>query len=233
MGQTIHRAMEWYFHKKGNDLKQLYSEALRESMPSLSENAVLEVAYQEIFERFLPSIESIESRLTEIFGPRKVFALEQKVELDIAPERTLGILDRIDETADGKLLLLDYKTGEIDFTPKHIESGDNFQAWLYLKSAMALFQKPVIGFLFYDIKKAEIKRGILLEDHISKEQKKHFTRGHVITMKSWEELDAAATNIFSAYIHEIHSKRFTPRPSEPECRRCESSAICGSSLVYA
>ena len=44
----------------------------------------------------------------------KVLAREQTVSLNVSPITVIGKLDRVDELADGTLVVIDYKTGDIN-----------------------------------------------------------------------------------------------------------------------
>jgi ATP-dependent helicase/DNAse subunit B len=75
-----------------------------------------------------------------------------------------GLIDRMDITDDGGLVVLDYKSGSKTPTTQEMEEGRNFQMMLYLLAAQQLFpEHPVIGGLFWSIKKNKAD-GIIMAD---------------------------------------------------------------------
>ena len=102
--------------------------------------------------------------------------------MDIEGFQFSGKMDRITQRNDGSLLLIDYKTGRVTFSPNHIILSKHFQALLYFISLKTIDHAPCSGVLFYDLKEGELRRGLFREDLISKELKQKLTqigRAHV------------------------------------------------------
>ncbi|MFO0981967.1 MAG: PD-(D/E)XK nuclease family protein [Planctomycetota bacterium] len=67
-----------------------------------------------------------------------------------------GRIDRIDGDADGRRILLDYKTGQERNRPKQSAHGINFQLPLYYLAMRTVPGQPVIGACYIDLLPAEV-----------------------------------------------------------------------------
>ncbi|UUX91493.1 PD-(D/E)XK nuclease family protein [Methanoplanus endosymbiosus] len=71
--------------------------------------------------------------------------------------RVRGFVDRIDETADGRFAITDYKTGSHPKL-KDIVDGKALQLPLYLKAYESFSEKRGVGGFYYTVKRKEVSR---------------------------------------------------------------------------
>lgn len=226
-GQITHKALELHFLEKGT-LLESFEKALKETAPQLALNHPMARSLRFQFQKVIPGILSLEKELDALFGRRTPKYFEKEFEIQLNGSTFRGKIDRIDELSDGSLLILDYKTGNIDFTPEHIRKGSHFQALLYLLGTEALFSVPVAGMLFYDLKNTEVRRGILIEERVSKEAKKAITRGHTLSLEKYHALIASGVEQTGVLCKKIESGNFDPTPSAENCAYCDFATYCRS-----
>lgn len=236
-GQAVHLALENTFKAAPPDLsipalETAFDKALLETLPELSTNAALRTVYREHFKRIVQSIPILEKQVQTLFGPTRTVALEEAFDLKLGGLQVRGKIDRIDETKDGRLLVIDYKTGSVDFTPEHMATGDNFQAWAYLKAVSEKHSKPLLGMLFYDLKTPEIRRGILKAEDVTPEAKRAVTRGHCVTQDKMTELLDKGTSLVSSLANKIRAGDFKATPSAEICNYCEFARHCREAESY-
>ncbi len=175
----------------------------------------------------------LELSLLYNFGVRRILALEQSFSVKKAGIELHGVWDRLDQKEDGSVLILDYKTGNVTFTPKHMGKGENIQSLFYWIGALEHYG-TCAGILFYDLKLGELKRGIVHQDALlSTPPAAPLTRGHILSAAAVDELVASGWQ--KAY--DLNLKRtqgaFTPTPSLSSCRSCDYRVACPSSVRAA
>jgi ATP-dependent helicase/DNAse subunit B len=245
-GQASHSALEHFFEQESGResilrepegakarLMELFKSALEEGENPVPSTSSASVMWQQHFQRLCDRLPGMERQLVEVFGTRRVVAVEKQFTLSVAGSEVTGKIDRIDEREDGSLLVLDYKTGTIDFTPDHISKGSHFQALLYVLGAEKELRRPVAGMLFYDLKQGELKRGILREESFAKEVKKAVTRGHLLPAIRWESVMGEGTACLERLASAISSGEFSPTPSAKNCQYCDFVAMCRKAVGYA
>lgn len=234
LGIATHRCLEqWWGARSGplpDDPAALAAEALPffhaalEEEKSLPREASARAALEHAFLQFLARVPAIERALTAGFGPRATVARELPFTLSVGCEIT-GSIDRVDRVdgAHGGHVVLDYKTGNVAFTPAHVAEGRHFQALLYWLGAEATVG-PVAGVVFYDLKEGEARRGIVRSERAA--SMKAFTRGHVMAGEAIEALKEDGL----ARVREIGSRiavgDFGPTPSAEACEPCEMGPLC-------
>jgi ATP-dependent helicase/DNAse subunit B len=189
---------------------------------------------QTLWNRLSGSVEALEGELDAAFGKRTPIALEHGFRLEWQGTTLKGRIDRIDRLENGTLLLIDYKTGSVDFTPAHVGQGKDLQPWFYLRAAENLGSSvcsKVGGILYYDLKTREVSRGMLREDSLEKDKKKHFTRGHVLSSEAWDSVLSLAQEKLQAVREGVKASRFAPTPSPTLCERCDYFLHCRSSSL--
>lgn len=224
LGQAVHLTLERLF-SKGQPLDNLnatFEHVLKEKYPMLSRSHPMIVCLMSGFKTIASHIPPLEHQLREMFGLVQSIHFERSFEINVGSLSMRGKIDRIDCTTNGKWLLIDYKTGSVDFSPQHIASGTHFQALVYLLAA----EHETIGFLFYDLKNGELRRGLLREEHLSTQAKKSVTRGHALKSDRWEALIAAGKEHIQRIGELILSGRFEPTPSASDCARCALPTHC-------
>ncbi|MFC2075060.1 PD-(D/E)XK nuclease family protein [Bdellovibrionota bacterium] len=165
------------------DMEELASDVLeknRESHPSLSDT--LWWSETELLKRVLLRVVRQEAAYFEKkrLYPKK---LEQKFNIDLTEikedlgkkwDGLRGQIDRIDESEDGSLFVLDYKRGKQVSTAADIKKGINLQLPLYIFAAQKIFNRPAAGGAYYALGDAKMKgklpakNGFLLEDSIKR-----------------------------------------------------------------
>lgn len=235
LGQTVHLALENSCKTKFpftlEELNEHYTKALKEYIPeeesSESHTTILNAQFKLISDRVI----ALEKTLQEQFGEGKPIFIEEAFELDIEGLKFTGKIDRVD-LREGKLVILDYKTGNVDFTPEHIRKGENFQALLYLLAIEQKSMAPISGMLFYDLKQGELRRGVLIEEEVSKETKKTVTRGHTLPLEKYETLKKDGVDQIKRLAERMNSGDFTPNPSTDKCNYCEARIMCRKAYGY-
>ena len=231
-GKAVHAALEAYFLNPKEPLSKIFEDVLSNFDPDLvSTNPIYTMMvqqFQEMKEHFL----SLEKQLKKDFGYQSNLGLEKQFEITIESFTFIGTIDRIIDQNATSQLLIDYKTGTVDFSPTHIPSGDHCQALLYILAQREQTSLPCTGVLFYDLKKGELRRGIFDEQWVSKELKNQLTRGHVLPPAKFEEVLNAGKLQMLETSKAIRLGEFSAKPSPQECPRCESATFCLKGLGY-
>jgi len=231
-GKAVHAALEAYFLNPKEPLSKIFEDVLSNFDPDLvSTNPIYTMMvqqFQEMKEHFL----SLEKQLKNDFGYQSNLGLEKQFEITIESFTFIGTIDRIIDQNATSQLLIDYKTGTVDFSPTHIPSGDHCQALLYILAMREQTSLPCSGVLFYDLKKGELRRGIFDEQWVSKELKNQLTRGHVLPPAKFEEVLNAGKLQMLETSKAIRLGEFSAKPSPQECPRCESATFCLKGLGY-
>lgn len=239
LGQSVHLTLETLFSATERPalspqlLRSTFMTSLSATLPSLSTQENLSLFFLKAFEKMIPRILFMEQSLSALFGAQSTVAVEKEFKIEVDGVSVVGKIDRVDLLPDQRILVLDYKTGNVDFTPDHLSKGYNFQALLYwLGSEQSLGMAPA-AMLFYDLKKGEIKRGLALEEAISLEAKKHLTRGHTLSAEKLEALLQSGKAVMQTFATAIRSGNFSPTPSPEACRFCEAVGFCREGAGYA
>lgn len=231
-GTAVHGALESYFQTPQVSLSELFQKSCSSLSTDLNpENPIYTMMVQQ-FREIETHFISLEAQLKSEFGYQRNLGLEKNFELKIEGFTYVGKMDRIIERENTSQLLIDYKTGTVDFSPSHISRGDHYQALLYILAAKSTNSHPCSGVLFYDLKKGELRRGVFDETWISKELKPQLTRGHVINSEQLDELLMQGKAHLLQLSQEIQNGHFSPKPSPQECPRCESATFCLKGLGY-
>jgi RecB family exonuclease len=231
-GSAVHAALEAHFQSKGKTLEELFRESLASNSDELTEGSPLYTMMLEQFQQVATHFVTLEQQLKKQFNFSKNIGLEKSFEMEIEHFSFNGKIDRIIEREDSSQLLIDYKTGTVDFSPNHIEAGDHYQALLYLLSLRAKGGEAIAGVIFYDLKKGELRRGLLNETYCSKELKQALTRGHVLKSEDFESLLLTGKEHLLRVLTTIESGEFFPTPSPLACERCEAATFCRQGVNY-
>jgi hypothetical protein len=240
-GQAVHLTLEWFFAKKDQHdtslsveklLPKLFDDALEDIVGKNVELGSLRTILRTHFEKVAPRFIKLEKQIQVLFPTAKPWALEAPFEIMIEGMKLTGKIDRLDRTDFGLDLIFDYKTGNVDFCPDHINEGYHFQALLYLLGIETLSKNPCAGILFYDLKKGELRRGILVEDLVSAEVKKAVTRGHTLKLEKWSQIKESGITHLRNYAARITAGDFTPTPDAQVCRNCDFVSLCRKAHGY-
>ncbi|MEK7183300.1 MAG: ATP-dependent DNA helicase, partial [Patescibacteria group bacterium] len=217
-GKSMHNTLQKFLEqvKTRQDVAQttLFGEAASSIPPVPSTNELLDLFDQNFIDEWYASNEEREDYRTQgkeslkrfhaqiVEKTPKVFGLEQGFTLKIGDVLVKGRIDRIDETDDGGLEIIDYKTGN----PKtKLEWDDKRQLVLY---ALALEQclpdpKPVRKLTYYYLTTNET----VSFEPTDKDREK-------LTLQVKDTMDRIAKSDFSA------------DPDPMKCKYCDFKDIC-------
>lgn len=243
-GQATHLALESYFKELAKraarpdpdtmigELADAFRAAVRQVSPGLDETHPLFIILRENFARISRFVPALEEKLATVAGQLVPASFEEEFRIDLGDVTLKGKIDRVDRRADGALLVLDYKTGSVDFTPDHINQGTHFQALLYLVAAEKIFRAPCVGIVFYDLKKGEARRGVFIEELVQKEAKKAVTRGHVLPAAAYEALRDQGMARLREIAQKLAAGSFAPAASPEACIVCDYATLCRKRVGY-
>jgi ATP-dependent helicase/DNAse subunit B len=231
-GSAVHAALESYFHEPSMALEDLFHRSLRSQNSEIESHPALLTMMKEQFQRTCDTFKELEQVLKNQFGFERNIGLEKEFELKIDPFTFVGKIDRIIERTNHSQLLIDYKTGAVDFTPNQILKGEHYQALLYLLSLKQQSQLKCLGVLFYDLKNGELRRGIFDDSETTKELKAALTRGHVLSQDKWNDLIEQGKFRMLELSKQIESGHFPAKPHATECARCEAPTFCRQGVGY-
>jgi len=232
LGQAVHLTLETLFSSRdgasldSTTLRSAFEESLKKTLPQHSHQENLLLFFKKAFEKMVPRILELEKSLQALFGARATVAVEKEFKIEVDGLSIVGKIDRVDRLPNDSLLVLDYKTGTVDFTPDHLAQGYNFQALLYWLGAEQSLGMPPAAMLFYDLKKGEIKRGLASEELILPEAKRSLTRGHAMSSEKLISLIESGKTAMRNHAKGIKSGQFPPTPSLEACRFCEATGFC-------
>jgi RecB family exonuclease len=236
-GQAVHLALEMYFKERPQEveaegLKNAFAQALKELAPLWEKDDPFTTMLQENFRPMAERIPGMEKDLAERLGKSQPIALEDDFAIQIDGLWLKGVIDRIQKTEEGKLLVLDYKTGSVDFSPDHIAQGSHFQTLLYCLAAEARKDGTLSGMLFYDLKHGELRRGVLIDERITREAKKRATRGHTLSEIDYEKLKQTGLSGLKQLAARLGTGDFAPTPAAGPCSVCDYAALCRQGVDF-
>ena len=212
-GISVHRALKDFYQlveQKKRPTKKLMLDVLKENwMREGYSNKSHEKVQYERGRRILSNY------LKDEFVPKKPpFALERMFKAPLLAKNKEegrimigGKIDRVDVLGDGKIEIIDYKTGER--VPSQKEADENLQLTFYALAATKINEKPFGN-------KAE---DILLSFYYLDKQEK------VTTSRTKEELEKAIEEIFE-WREKIESSDFSCS-GHIFCKTCEYALMCG------
>ncbi|MCX7716678.1 MAG: PD-(D/E)XK nuclease family protein, partial [Endomicrobia bacterium] len=184
---------------------------------------------KEVMKFYLSNFIFCEQKRIEKYQVEQIIMLEQKFydEIKLDDGKTINFsckIDRVDKLADGRLIVIDYKTGKTPIMNKdirHIElSRENikkkiksFQLPLYVYIVNKQFDNAVVDAMFYNIKEPE-KINLLFEDN------EKMSREEIMT-KIFEALNYITSEILNAEIS------FYADDADPnQCKFCDYNNLC-------
>ncbi len=242
LGQLVHKALENAFREEqpvtdeaawSKGLPAAFTRALSEEAPEIAPDSRLAAELRGPFHELLSKVPLMELTLRQNLGNRfKPIALEKDFRFEWNGLVLRGKIDRLDESPEGDLLILDYKTGSVDFSPGHISQGKSFQPLIYLLAVEQMYGRRPAGMLFYDLKEGEVRRGLLHESAFPKEVKKAMTRGHVLDDAALDHLVSEGRAKLTEIVNHIAAADFDPTPALDLCGRCDYVAMCREGAGY-
>ena len=135
-------------------------------------------------------------------------------------------IDRIDVTADGNFIILDYKTGAPS-SRRDIMDGKGFQLPLYLLAAeKKLGMKGVGGSYYVLARPSEVKKKLTIADKDFKDPLFPNVHGSLL-IANFREVINQSVEFALEYIEAIRNGVFPPNPDLDKCPQfCEYRAIC-------
>jgi putative RecB family exonuclease len=132
-GKLIHKILEFIHDPRNLTIPgvDLVMEKYEQSWASLPEVEGLE-PYRQVGREMLRNYYS-----AHVPGPDEVLAVEQKFRLPMDDHRLVGVMDRVDRTADGTIVITDYKTSKR--LPTQPDLARNKQVVIYHHSAGKLY----------------------------------------------------------------------------------------------
>ena len=149
IGEKLHLSLKNIYHDKNfyTDEKELILDLQREVYKDIKDDEVLKFHMDLWLKRLHKFASSEVKRFGEGF---RVKELEKSYKLDYNGFKLVGQIDRVDEK-DGKLYVLDYKTGKITQPTKNSwENSTNFQLQFYKLLANSFDSA------YYDLNKGEV-----------------------------------------------------------------------------
>lgn len=173
---------------------------------------------------------SEESPFMKFGEERKVHALELKFGFDTTVRiptadgaiKVRGVIDRIDEV-DGKLVIVDYKTGSFPINSSEIEAGRNFQMMVYLLALQETLKNhpeyEIAGGFFWHIRNQKASGRMQFDSAITDDDIIQAGQAHI-----------------SDYLQRMRSGDFSVQPSQITNNRCTSYCdfyqLCRLSNTY-
>ncbi|MFH0988377.1 MAG: PD-(D/E)XK nuclease family protein, partial [Parcubacteria group bacterium] len=215
-GSTIHNTLQKYLEQCiGNAQPDLFSENKGDGkMTVLPLKKLLEI-YDASWiddwydnsrgkEKYRQKGKELLNTFHEQFSVEKpaVRMLEHKFHVKIGGYMFSGRIDRIDDVADGKVEIIDYKTGG---SPKggKLETDDRRQLLLYQIVAESVLKQPVEKLTYY-----------------------YLEEGKRLSFVGKDKDKVALEERFVNDIGNIKAQKFEPTPSEHVCKYCEYRDIC-------
>lgn len=133
------------------------------------------------------------------------------------------IIDRLDLTHDGRSVIIDYKTGNVnrnDWTGERIKSP---QMPLYALAIDKVKHQPVSGIAFAQVKQGDLKYSELSEADIFRKE----TKATLNNADQWHVLRASWPSIFEQLAHDFLAGDATVNPvDKATCQYCELHSMC-------
>ncbi len=211
-------------------LTRKFDALIEDNAEALGDSAWLKVALRRRFRPMARQVPEMERVLTEMTGgsPER---FEEDFEITIDGTRFRGRIDRIDRLPSGERVVLDYKTGTVDFSPEQIRKGKDFQALLYWLASREKIG-PTAGVLFYDLKRGEIRRGLVRAESLPA-AKAAMTRGHALDNAKFDAVLEEGRGHLTQIVSRIQRQDFTPTPSATACEYCDYASHCRARLGWA
>jgi RecB family exonuclease len=198
-GQSMHKALEFFYQ-----VKVLPAPSLEELLASYKENWV-SVGYRdgeqeaEYFQQGQHILREYHKRHSAAF--QIPFSVEYDFQMMVEGIPVTGKVDRIDRLPDGRLSVLDYKTGKA-LASARIE--EDAQLTMYQLACESQLGAQVGRLVFYH-----------LPSH----------KEHTVGRRSDEQVGGLRRRIVDT-ADGIMAERFDPKPSEGACRWCDFKAYC-------
>jgi len=204
-GKSVHSALEFFFSKIHNILPSsedvlvnYKANWIREGYETAAQEKWFYNEGERILKGFVVKHQNVFSQVKEV---------EYKFTIEVEGVPLLGYIDRIDETPDNKLIIVDYKTGKA-FDKSRVRSDP--QLTLYQMAVKESFGKPVEKLTFYHLNSLT----------------------PITVLPHSEEKEKAFSQVVLQSARGITEKKYDPNPDEKgHCRWCDYLQVSISSLI--
>lgn len=139
--------------------------------------------------------------------------------------RVRGFVDRIDETADGRFTITDYKTGSHPKL-KDIIDGKALQLPLYLRAYESFSDKRGVGGFYYTVKRKEVSRKAEIYDESESELFSSFKKSRSKDA-SFSDIIDSSVGYACSYAYNIRKGIFSPASEAGICPDyCDFKFVC-------
>ena len=210
-GTTLHKVME-RFHDEGDQGVTTVGDALR-----IYEESWIDAGFasaEEMQEAYGEGKEIVAAVIAEEENARResgvrTLAVEKLLKRDLGPFELIGRVDRLDEYPDGRIDIVDYKSGRASVTEAQVK--DDLAMACYQLLARAMFPDQPVTATIHALR-AQAKATTSLSD----EELEEFER----------DISQIGETILSATIDD-----YSPRP-KPLCEGCDFLALCKKDPRY-
>lgn len=242
-GTLVHLALDalWQRLRSHAELMAMGEQAVRALTEEVAQAVVAQVA-TEHRDLFTPAFVRLEQRrLAELLqqwlaqektrAPFTVLEREQGHTLSLGGLTVNARIDRIDRLADGRCVIIDYKTGipsEADwFGPRPEEP----QLPLY---AVAV-DRPLAAILFGQVVRGDMRfRGVAAVEGVAPGIKPHDEHRHARDFASWEAMLADWQAVLTRLAQDFRAGRAPVDPKDAAtCRYCECAPLCRVHELHA
>lgn len=144
--------------------------------------------------------------------------------------RLQGVIDRIDQTADG-LMLLDYKKNTCP-TAKARSNGGDLQLMVYLLAVETFLsretQTPILGGTYYSLEKREAAAGLWVPEI---KQLRGDLSGKKISAEEWAAFRDTTSRLIGEATAAMRNGHFAPVPLNACSSFCSARAFCRKTLL--
>ncbi len=177
----------------------------------------------------LKRVQVFESEWRQRFPATKTIATE----LDFAGEfygtQFRGKIDRVDQTSDGKYILIDYKSsGSQAKSYKSWAENKHFQLYIYMlameKGWTEFEPNECVAAVYYNLKELDRNKGFLNKDI---ENPPYELKGSTVDSAGIEQLKKDCEQQLKLSIDQIRQGAFAPLPADLKtCNTCEWKKLC-------
>jgi len=163
---------------------------------------------------------TIEARRPEPFS---VIEREEQRMGEIAGIRFKYIIDRVDNTDDGRTVVIDYKTGNVKSSDWISDPIKSTQMPLYSVALSTLRQQPVSGIAYGSVRKGESKFIELSEQGIFRKASTRTAKEEAL----WNEKSAQWPQVFDKLATDFLAGNAEVKPLDDQtCNYCDLNSVC-------